>query len=127
MAKEQIHGGLLAKNTIYNLVGSVVPLGVAAAVTPYVIRGLGVERFGILSLVWSILWYASYFDLGLTRATTKFASEAIGQGQNKSIPAILWTSLRVQCALGTVAALTICLVTPVLAGRVLHIPAALLA
>jgi O-antigen/teichoic acid export membrane protein len=125
MQKEQIHGGLLARNTAFNLVGSIVPLGVALVATPYVIRGLGVERFGVLSLVWAILWYASYFDLGLTRATTKFTSEAIGKSQTKSIPAILWTSLRVQCILGTVASLLVCLFTPLLVGRILHIPAAL--
>lgn len=122
---EQIHGALLARNTGFNLIGSIVPVGVGLLVTPYVIRGLGVERFGVLSLVWAILWYASYFDLGLTRATTKFASEAIGRGQPETIPAILWTSLGIQWLLGTIATLSICFVTPFLVTRVLHIPAVL--
>jgi O-antigen/teichoic acid export membrane protein len=125
MLKEQIHGAVLARNTAFNLLGSVVPVGVALVVTPYVIRGLGVERFGVLSLVWAILWYASYFDLGLARATTKFASEALGKGQSETIPTILRASLRIQVLLGGIAALCVYLVTPLLLGRVLHIPAAL--
>jgi len=125
MGREQIQGALLARNTAFNFVGSVVPVGVALVVTPYVIGGLGVERFGVLSLVWAILWYASYFDLGLTRATTKFTSEALGRGQRQTIPAILWTSLRVQCVLGVIATLSVCLATSLLVGRILHIPAAL--
>jgi len=125
MQNSQIHGGLLAQNTAFNIAGSLVPLAAALVVTPYVIRGLGLERFGVLSLAWAILWYSSYFDLGLTRATTKFASEALGKGQPEKIPAILWTSLGIQSLLGCLAAVGVGLLTPILVYRVLHIPAAL--
>jgi O-antigen/teichoic acid export membrane protein len=125
MQAEHIHGGKLARNTAFNLAGSVLPACVALIVTPYVIHGLGVERFGVLSLVWAILWYASNFDLGLTRATTKFVAEAFGKGQTETIPAILWTSLGIQCLLGTIATVSICFATPLLVHRVLHIPPAL--
>jgi O-antigen/teichoic acid export membrane protein len=125
MQNSQIHGGLLARNTAFNFAGSLVPLAVALVVTPYVIRSLGLERFGVLSLAWAILWYSSYFDLGLTRATTKFASEVIGKRQPEKIPAILWTSLAVQILLGAMAAAVICLATPFFVERVLHVPAAL--
>ncbi len=108
-----------------NLIGSAVPAGMALLVTPYVIHGLGVERFGILSLAWAILWYSSYFDLGLNRATTKFSSEAISKGQHAKIPAILWTSLGIQTLLGFLAAGAIVVVTPFLVDTVLRIPAGL--
>jgi len=125
MQENRIHGGILARNTALNFVGSLVPLVVALLVTPYVIHGLGVERFGVLSLAWAILWYSSYFDLGLTRATTKFASEALSKGQHEKIPAILWTSLTIQALMGVVAAVAVGLVTSFLVDRVLHIPASL--
>jgi len=102
-----------------------VPVGLAFVVTPYVIRGLGIERFGILSLAWAILSYSAYFDLGLTRATTKFSSEAISKGEPEKIPAILWTSMGIQTLLGLLAALVVCIVTPFFVVRVLHIPAGL--
>jgi O-antigen/teichoic acid export membrane protein len=76
-------------------------------------------------LAWAILWYSSYFDLGLTRATTKFASEALSKGQHEKIPAILWTSLTIQALMGVVAAVAVGLVTSFLVDRVLHIPASL--
>jgi O-antigen/teichoic acid export membrane protein len=125
MQSRQIHGGLLARNTAFNFVGSLVPLAVALVVTPYMIRGLGLERFGVLSLAWAILWYSSYFDLGLTRATTKFTSQVIGKLQPEKIPAILWTSLGIQTLLGGIAAAGIYITTHFLVGRVLHIPMAL--
>lgn len=123
--QSQVRGDLLARNTAFNFIGSLGPLLVALLVTPLVIHGLGVERFGILSLAWAILWYSSYFDLGLTRATTKFASEAISRGQPEKIPAILWTSLGIQTLLGFLATAIVTLLSPVLVSRVLHIPAGL--
>ena len=38
---------------------------------PFVIRGLGVERFGILALAWAIMGAAAMLDLGLGRALTQ--------------------------------------------------------
>jgi len=121
----RIHGGLLAKNTALNFSGSVVPVGVALVTTPFIIRGLGMDRFGVLSLAWVFLWYSSYFDLGLTRATTKFVAEASGRNETQKIPAVVCTSLAIEILLGFIAALALGLATPFLVLRVLHIPGAL--
>jgi O-antigen/teichoic acid export membrane protein len=64
--------GLLARNAFYNFLGQAVPLLAAVVSVPYVIHGLGPERFGLLSLAWVVLGYFTIFDLGLGRATTKF-------------------------------------------------------
>jgi len=63
-----IQGRLLAKNTVFNFIGQTIPALVAIVTIPYIIHGLGVERFGILSLVWVVLGYFNLFDLGLGRA-----------------------------------------------------------
>ena len=42
----QIHGTLLARNTLLNLLGQVIPLLIGLATIPYIVRGLGTERFG---------------------------------------------------------------------------------
>lgn len=44
----QTTGSVLARNTVLNLIGQGVPLLVAVVAMPFVIQGLGVERFGIL-------------------------------------------------------------------------------
>jgi O-antigen/teichoic acid export membrane protein len=61
-------GRLLARNTIWNLIGQLVPLLVGMVAIPPLVRGLGIDRFGLLSLVWVIIGYFSFFDLGLGRA-----------------------------------------------------------
>ena len=82
----QISGGSLARNTGLNIIGQVVPLLVGLGAIPYVVRGLGTERFGILSIAWVLLGYFSLFDLGLGRATTKFVAECLGRGELHHLP-----------------------------------------
>ncbi len=85
--------GLIAKNTMYNLLGYGLPLVLAVFCIPTLIKDLGEERFGILSLAWMILGYFSFFDFGIGRSLTKIISENIGLNQTNKIPALFWTSL----------------------------------
>src|SRR6266567_2771444 len=86
-------GRLLARNTVWNLLGNGTPMLVAVACIPILIRGLGTERFGILTLAWALIGYASLFDLGLGRALTQLVAKKLGAGEEKEIPALAWTSL----------------------------------
>jgi O-antigen/teichoic acid export membrane protein len=83
----------MAKSTLYNLVGYGAPLIVAAFSIPLIIKGIGTDRFGILTLAWVVIGYLSLLDLGTGRALTKVVSEKIGRGQLQDIPATIWTAL----------------------------------
>jgi O-antigen/teichoic acid export membrane protein len=96
----QVSGKLLARNSLVNLSGQLIPLVVLVITMPYVIHGLGVDRFGVLSLAQIILGYFSLFDFGLGRATTKFVAEALGKDQINHIPSIIYTSFLAQMILG---------------------------
>jgi hypothetical protein len=73
-----IRGPQLARNSLLNLGAFGVPLVVAAAcMPPIVVRGMDTQRFGLLTLAWTILNYFGVFDLGLGRAATKFVAEAL--------------------------------------------------
>lgn len=62
-------------NTLWNALGQAVPMLAAFFAIPIAIRFLGSERFGIITLWWVILGYLGGLDLGVGRATTKFAAE----------------------------------------------------
>jgi O-antigen/teichoic acid export membrane protein len=111
----------LAFNTVLNLLGQLLPLVVGIAAMPFIIRGLGTERFGILGIVWVVFGYFALFDLGLGRATTKFLAEYLGNGNTADIPKFVWTSIALQLAFGIVAALVLASLTPVLV-RILRVP-----
>ena len=70
----------VVKGSIWTLAGSVVPLAVTFVSTPFIIRFLGAESYGVLLLVGLIPTYFSFADFGMGVASTKFASEVYGQG-----------------------------------------------
>jgi len=118
----EIRGSLLARNTLLNFIGQGVPLLVAVVTIPFVVRGLGTERYGLLSLAWMILGYFTIFDLGFGRATTKFVAEALGRGEPDEVPRLVWTAVATQGLLGLLGALILVGITPLLVERILSIP-----
>jgi O-antigen/teichoic acid export membrane protein len=117
----RISGSLLARNTLLNLIGQVVPLLVGVVTIPFIVRGLGTECFGLLSLAWVVLGYFTIFDLGLGRATTKFIAEALGKGKGEDIPRLVWTAVTAQVIFGVMGAFVLVGITPLLVERILSI------
>ena len=118
----QISGKLLVRNTFLNFLGQVVPLLVGVVTIPFIVQGLGTERFGLLSLAWVVLSYFTIFDLGLGRATTKFVAEVLGKCEEEQIPQIVWTAITIQAILGLLGALVLISITPILMEHILNIP-----
>src|SRR5216684_4824455 len=118
-------GRLLARNTVWNLLGNGAPMVVAVVCIPILIRGLGKERFGVLTLAWALIGYASLFDLGLGRALTQLVAKKLGAGEEREIPSLAWTSLLLMLLLGLAGTAAVVLASPWLVHRVLHIPGAL--
>jgi O-antigen/teichoic acid export membrane protein len=69
---------LLARNTLYNLAGQIVPLIAALFAMPGLLAALGAERVGVLALAWAVVGYFSIFDFGIGRALTKLVAERLG-------------------------------------------------
>jgi O-antigen/teichoic acid export membrane protein len=118
----KIQGSLLARNTLLNLIGQGLPLVVAVVTIPFIIQGLGIDRFGLLSLAWVVLGYFAIFDLGLGRATTKFVAEALGKGEEDQVPRLVWTAVTIQAFFGLLGAIVLASITPLLVERILNIP-----
>ena len=60
----------LKRDTVYNLLGNGIPLLAAVGTIPYLLRVLGNEQFGLLTLLWALIGYFSLFDFGVGRALT---------------------------------------------------------
>ena len=118
-------GHLLARNTIWNLLGNGTPMIVAVACIPILIRGLGKERFGVLTLAWALIGYASLFDLGLGRALTQLVARKLGGGEEREVPRLAWTSLLLMLLLGFAGTGCILLASPWLVHSALNVTDAL--
>lgn len=117
---------LLARNTVLNLVGFTLPLLVGVFSMPPVIDGLGPERFGVLALVWVALGYLNLLDLGLGRAVTKFAAEALVEGDDERLAASVWTAALLQGGLGILGGAAVYALAPFVVTELLNIPDALI-
>jgi O-antigen/teichoic acid export membrane protein len=118
-------GRLLARNTVWNVLGQLAPMAVAVATVPILVRHLGVARFGVLSLAFVVIGYFSLFDLGLGRALTKLIADKLGTGQERGIPPLIWTSLLLMLLLGLIGGLGVLVITPWLVRGALRVPAEL--
>ncbi|HEX6132516.1 MAG TPA: oligosaccharide flippase family protein [Longimicrobiales bacterium] len=112
---------LLVRNTVVNAAGQIVPLLVALPLVPFVLRGLGGERFGVLTLAWTVIGYFGFLDLGLGRAATRFVAGLLGAGKPHEIRRVVWSAVAVQAGLGLAGGLAIALLASVLASDVLRI------
>jgi len=118
-------GRLLARNTIWNLLGQLLPMAVAVVAIPPLVRALGLDRFGVLSLGWIVIGYFSLFDLGIGRALTKLVADKLAAHEEHSIPPLAWTSLLLMFLLGGLGGLVTLAVSPWLVHSALKVPVAL--
>jgi len=87
MTAKVVGGGL------WILAGQAVTLGASLIFTPFVIRLLGTESYGVLALINLLIGYISFADFGMGMASTKFGSEAFAKQDREEEAAVIWTSI----------------------------------
>jgi O-antigen/teichoic acid export membrane protein len=102
----------LVKNTAFNFSTQIISSVAALVCIPIAFRHLGVERFGLLTLAWSLLSYTILFDLGTGPAVARGVSASIAQDNGSRIRAILRAAALIQLSLGLIGALLIVGLTP---------------
>jgi len=64
----------IRSGTLWTVMGNVLPLLVGILCIPFLIDQIGLERFGVLTLIWTLIGYFSIFDFGIGRALTHSVS-----------------------------------------------------
>ncbi len=94
----------IGKNSIANLLGSIVPLLVTLATVPVYLRLIGNERYGILAVIWVIFSYFGFFDFGLGRATAQRMAK-LDQSSIDERSKLFWTSFLLTLFFGIIGGL----------------------
>lgn len=102
----------VVKGSFWMIAGQAAPLLVSLVATHYSIRFLGDVGYGVLFLIALIPNYFSYADLGMSMASTKFASEAFARGDVESEGRIVRTA----------ALIALCVSVPVAIGLIALAP-----
>jgi O-antigen/teichoic acid export membrane protein len=108
-------------NASANLVGFALQAVVVFVMSPLLIHGLGDRRYGIWSLVESVLGYLTLFDLGISASVVYYVSKYEACSQHTSLNRLLSTSLALFAGAGLVI-MTICLVLAFSGARPLGVP-----
>nr|WP_286676404.1 flippase [Paracidobacterium acidisoli] len=124
-AKKLTSGPLLARNSIWNLVGQIAPMAVGIVAIPRLIHALGTDRFGVLTIAWMVVGYFSFFDLGLGRAMTNLVAQKLAAEKDHELPAVIWTANLLMAVLGLLGGVVLAFLSPVLVHHLLKTPPAL--
>jgi len=109
-------------NTLYQIVAQVAPAIAAIAGIPILVRHLGPEAYGVVTLFSTALVYFAMLDLGLGRATTRFVAQSMEAGQPQDVSRYFWSSLLLLSVAGVIVALCFALAVPALVSHYLKIP-----
>jgi O-antigen/teichoic acid export membrane protein len=101
----------VTRNAIYNALGLISPIVAALFAIPVLIGELGVDRFGLLTLIWAIVNYFGIFDLGLGRALTLRLAVLAARGQEEESKELLVTTLAALALLGVVGSMVLLMIS----------------
>jgi O-antigen/teichoic acid export membrane protein len=118
----------LTRNSIWNLAGQVAPMFIALITIPFLIKNMGTERFGVLTLVWVAVGYFGLLDFGLGRAIIQIVAKHRVHESKKSTALIdnqVHSALWLLFGIGLVGSACNWLIAPTLIQSVLNVPASL--
>jgi O-antigen/teichoic acid export membrane protein len=114
--------GQVVRGSLWYSGGQGVTLLAALTATPFVIRMLGPEQYGVLALMNVLTACLAFSDLGMGIASTRFGAEAHARGDDDGEAAAIWAGLLLGALPATLAATALAAgASPLL--RALHVPA----
>ncbi|MFM0413862.1 oligosaccharide flippase family protein [Paraburkholderia aromaticivorans] len=96
----------IVRNIVINFAGAIAPTFISLVTVPAYIHLMGVERYGVINLVWTLIGYFSVLDLGTSLATENQISKARA-ATDDSIERIFWSAWFMNLGTGIVGGLLI--------------------
>ncbi|WP_321795534.1 oligosaccharide flippase family protein [Caballeronia sp. J97] len=97
----------MVRNVAINFTGLILPTFVSLATVPAYIRLVGVERYGVISLVWTLIGYFSILDLGMSMAAQHRIAKAHAAGDADQRIRVFWSAVWLNFATGVIGGLAI--------------------
>lgn len=117
----------VARNAIWNLLGTLATLGVGVVAVPVLLHKLGAARLGIFTLALGLIGFSGLLDLGLGRALTQGVSSALGRkGSHGAVAALVWHVLRLLAGFGVFWLVALWLLTPIVVHKLFNLEGALI-
>lgn len=98
---------MLLRNSLWHLSGSALPALVALGTVPLLIHGLGLEGFGIVTLITSVVGYFGVLDVNLSAGSIKFLAEHHARQDQRRFAETFWFGVGFYLLLGTLVGLAL--------------------
>jgi O-antigen/teichoic acid export membrane protein len=83
----------IIKNTVFNAIGRFWGILVTIVLTPYILKYIGIERYGIWAIVGVLTGYFSLLDFGMGTSFVKYIAEYYAKEDYKSINQVVSTGV----------------------------------
>jgi O-antigen/teichoic acid export membrane protein len=112
----------IARSTLINLAGLLVPTVVSLVTVPLYLRWIGEVRYGVLLLAFTLLGYFGAFDLGLGRAVAqRIARQESAEERNRTF----WTAFILSAGMGVLGGIILYFLGHWLFAEIFQFPSAL--
>ena len=109
-------------NMVSSLIGYAIPMVIALVSTPFLLKALGIEAYGVQSMVGVIIGYVALMDLGLSQPIIKYLAADNSVGANKSRNSLVNTTFIISTIIGIVGLIIILLSSNWLASSAFKVP-----
>jgi len=97
----------ILRNVAINLFGLILPTFVSLVTVPSYIHVLGVERYGVIALVWTLIGYFSVLDLGMSMAAQNHISKAHASDDADECERVFWSAFWLNLTTGAIGGVLI--------------------
>ena len=111
----------IKKNAIHNVLGWLLPSIIFIILTPLMVKKLGVEGFGIVTLIQIITGYMTIMNFGFSEAIIKQIAENLDRNPEHAMRT-MWAGLALFAGFGLLGSVTLFLLSDWLGMRVLSVP-----
>lgn len=94
----------ILRNSIYNLLGWLLPVIVNFLTVPFIVRMLGNDSYGVLMLSASVIGYFALMDINLTAGSIRYIAEYHAKNDIRKVNEVISLSFFVYAVLGILGA-----------------------
>ena len=115
----------IGSNIAFSAIGRAWSAILLFVTIPIVVHGVGTAAYGVYAVASVVLGYVAFLDFGLTASVVRSVSKHQARGDTAALERTVGTAFTLLIALGVVGASVIYLVSPLVIGSLLHVPASL--
>jgi len=97
--------GKLLLNSLYSLTGWLAPILLGLFATPFVLKHIGVESYGVYIVILGFIGYS--FAFNLSRSVAKFVAEYRTSGDVEKINSVIASAFWLNCSIGLFGAIVV--------------------